>query len=141
MNKRLLVAAVSITLALAVGCKKGQQTANSNEPKQLPDQSTLQVNIASDGRKTEARVFEGGELLRATRITGPKVEPMVLVEFRDGRTAVLKDPNLVTRVLDASEEEIAEAATGVQPGMTTQQPAVPTAVSPSVEKPKKGEPK
>ncbi|HEU4389638.1 MAG TPA: hypothetical protein VFV34_17670 [Blastocatellia bacterium] len=96
----------------------------------MPDKSTVQTNTAPDGRKTEARVFEGGELSRATRITGPKSEPMVLVEFRDGRSAVLKDPNDVTRVLEASEDEIAAAANKVlASGVLSQQPgpAVTTA--------------
>jgi hypothetical protein len=110
MNRRVFVVAVLLSVAFAAGCKKGPTAANSNEPRQLPDKSTVVVNIAPDGRKTEARVFEEGELLRATRITGANAEPMVLVELRDGRNAVLKDPNDVARVLESSEEEIASSA-------------------------------
>ena len=108
-TKTILALSILLSIGIVAGCKK-ESVSNSNEPRQLSDNSTLQVNTASDGSKTETRTFDAGEVFRATRITRPKADRMVLVELRDGRTAVLKNEEDVAGILDASEEAIASAA-------------------------------
>ncbi|HVG19950.1 MAG TPA: hypothetical protein VNI02_12945 [Blastocatellia bacterium] len=74
------------------------------------DGSTVAVSTSSNGTKAEARTFPSGDVARVTRITSPNGRRRALVEFRDARSAEIKDENEIDRVIEASADTVRAAA-------------------------------
>jgi gas vesicle protein len=99
---------------VAFGCSNSSQNSETIKPAQevqKEDGSTVAITNAPNGTKAEARTFSTGEVSRATRITTPDGKRRALVEFRDGRSTELNEPNDIDRLMDASADSIKDAAT------------------------------
>jgi hypothetical protein len=112
---------VSFLLAFsigAVGCAEHSQQRADSSPSATPtaqevakdDGSVVTTTTTADGTKTEVRAFKTGEVARVTRTSKPGARRTATVEMRDGRKADLQDDSEVERVIDASADWIASAA-------------------------------
>ena len=112
---------VSFLLAFsfgAIGCAENSQQRVDSTTSATPtaqevekeDGSVVKTTTTADGTKTEVRTFKSGEVVRVTRTTKPGARRTATVEMRDGRKAELEDDNEVERVIDASADWIASAA-------------------------------
>jgi hypothetical protein len=104
-----------LVAALAVGAMglPTDQTQSQDQPSQSmkkSDGSIVSTTVAQDGTKTEVRTFETGDIARITRTTSSNGERMVMVEYRDGRTAQLEDKNDIEQAMDATADAIKMAA-------------------------------
>ena len=100
----------------AIGCSSGPpQGVNGNvaraEKEEVKDDgSTVIVSSAANGVRAEARIFPSGDIERVTRITSANGHRRALVEFRDGRSAEIRDENEVDRVIEAPLDVVTAAA-------------------------------
>ena len=104
-----------LVAVLAVGAMglPTDQTQSQDQPSQSmkkSDGSIVSTTVAQDGTKTEVRTFETGDIARITRTTSSNGERMVMVEYRDGRTAKLEDENDIEQAMDATADAIKMAA-------------------------------
>lgn len=105
-----------LILALAIGafgCSGESKDSGVAKPRQQvtkDDGSTVVVNT-EQGVKSEARTFQSGEVVRATRVTKPDGSRRGVVELRDGRTVELSEKSDIDSLMDASAESIKDAAT------------------------------
>jgi hypothetical protein len=100
----------------AMGCSCGSRggantnVARSEKGVEKEDGSVVVVSMSPNGIRTEARTFPSGDVSRATRITATNGRRRALVEFRDGRSAEVKDENEIDRVIEASADTVRAAA-------------------------------
>ncbi|MFP5262264.1 MAG: hypothetical protein ACLGJB_10205 [Blastocatellia bacterium] len=100
----------------AVGCSCGSRggananVARSEKEVEKEDGSVVVVSTSPNGTRTEARTFPSGDVSRVTRITATNGRRRALVEFRDGRSAEVKDENEIDRVIEASADTVRAAA-------------------------------
>jgi hypothetical protein len=100
----------------AIGCSSGPpQGVNGNVARAekevvKEDGSIIAVSKSATGVKAEARIFPSGEIARVTRITSANGHRRALVEFRDARSAEIKDENEVDRVIEAPLDVVTAAA-------------------------------
>lgn len=100
----------------AMGCSCGVRgggnanIARSEKEVEKEDGSVVVVSTSPNGIRTEARTFPSGDVSRVTRITATNGRRRGLVEFRDGRSAEIKDENEIDRVIEASANTVGAAA-------------------------------
>ena len=104
-----------LTAVLAAGAMglPTNQPQSQDQPSQSmkkSDGSMVSTTVASDGTKTEVRTFETGDIVRITRTTSTNGERMVMVEYRDGRTAKLEEESDIEQAMDATADVIKTAA-------------------------------
>lgn len=112
--KRILLFLTFALAIVAFGCSTNNKDSNvikSSQEVVKEDGSTVVISNAPNGTKSEARTFPSGEVARATRITNPDGKRRGLVEFRDGRSTELDEQNDIDHLMDASAENIKDAAT------------------------------
>lgn len=109
-----IIILVSAFIFAATGCglHDGHKDASSQAAKEVekPDGSTVAVSTNTDGTKTEVRTFKSGDVARVTRTTAPGGKRTASVEMRDGRKADLNDEGDIEKVMDATGDFIATAA-------------------------------
>jgi hypothetical protein len=111
--KLLLLLLVCVVSFGATGCSSDSRdnVAVSEKAVEKEDGSTVVVSHASNGTKTEARTFPSGDVARVTRITAPNGQRRAIVEFRDTRSAEIKDENDIGNIIEASADTVKSAAT------------------------------
>ncbi|HEX8090167.1 MAG TPA: hypothetical protein VF762_15005, partial [Blastocatellia bacterium] len=84
--------------------------ARSEKEVEKEDGSVVVVSTSPNGIRTEARSFPSGDVARVTRITATNGRRRALVEFRDARSAEMKDENEIDRVIEAPADTVRAAA-------------------------------
>jgi hypothetical protein len=111
---RKAFSALFLSALLAVSAVAFQDhTAHQNDSNQTitkSDGSVVITTIAEDGTRTQVRTFKSGNIAKVTRTTNPDGSRMVVVEYRDGREADLKDKSDIEQAMDATADKIEIAA-------------------------------
>jgi hypothetical protein len=112
MRKAFSALFLSALLAVSVVAFQ-DHTAHQNDSNQTitkSDGSVVITTIAEDGTRTQVRTFKSGNIAKVTRTTNPDGSRMVVVEYRDGREADLKDKSDIEQAMDATADKIEIAA-------------------------------
>ncbi|MGI8782751.1 MAG: hypothetical protein ACR2L2_03755 [Acidobacteriota bacterium] len=103
--KLMLCLSLALVVVGAVGCNKADDQVVVRD-----DGSTVEIQTAPDGTKTEVRTFKSGDVVRVTRTTPTTGRRTARVELRDNRTVDLDDDSAIENAMEATGDAIAAAA-------------------------------
>jgi len=103
--KLMLCLLLALVVVGSVGCNRADDQVVVRD-----DGSTVEIQTAPDGTRTEVRTFKSGDVVRVTRTTPPSGKRTARVELRDNRTVDLDDDSAIENAMEWTGDAIASAA-------------------------------